>query len=201
MLFRSINFAKLTTETYTENVSGTGGTLTLSDGTDTTSINLSGNYTLGNFNFSSDGNGGTLLIDPPTDNGAPSAGSSGQFIFNLGGSGQPITISNTPAVNGVILASAGQDTLTGNGGIDQFVFAPTTSPTPVQHTITNFDPNLETINLQQFGKTVISAADLIANHTTQLGHDTLISIGSNESILLKNVQVANLHTSDFLVHA
>jgi hypothetical protein len=60
----------------------------------------------------------------------------------------------------------------------------------VQHTITNFDPNLDTINLQRFGKTVISAADQIANHTTQIRHDTLISIGSNDSILLKNVQVA-----------
>jgi hypothetical protein len=28
----------------------------------------------------------------------------------------------------------------------------------------------------------------------------LIAIDSNDSILLKNVQVANLHTSDFLVH-
>ena len=91
--------------------------------------------------------------------------------------------------------------LTANsGGIDQFVFAPTTSPTPAQHTIINFNPSQDTINLQQFGNTIVSAADLIANHTTQVGNDALIAIDSNDSILLKNLQVTNLHASDFILH-
>jgi Tryptophan-rich Synechocystis species C-terminal domain len=41
------------------------GTLTVSDGTHTDSIALLGNYTLANFTASSDGNGGTSVIDPP----------------------------------------------------------------------------------------------------------------------------------------
>ncbi len=200
---QDINFAKLTTETYTENASGTGGALTLSDGTDTTVINFLGNYTLANFNFSTDGSGGTLVVDPPTQ----SATSSGQFVFDLASStqinepslAQHATISGT--TNEVIVAGNGQDMLTGNGAVDRFVFAPTTSPSPVQHTVTNFNTNLDTIDLQQFGKTVTSAADLIANHTTQVGADTLIAVDSNDSILLKNVHAANLHTTDFLVHA
>src|SRR6202023_4194024 len=41
------------------------GTLTVSDGTNTASIALLGNYSLANFTVSSDGHGGTSLVDPP----------------------------------------------------------------------------------------------------------------------------------------
>ena len=67
---RDIDFSHLTTETYTENSAGTGGTLTLSDGTDTANINFAGNYVLANFTLSTDSSGGTLVIDPPTNHGS-----------------------------------------------------------------------------------------------------------------------------------
>ncbi len=41
------------------------GTLTVSDGTHTASIALTGNYSLANFTASSDGKGGTNVVDPP----------------------------------------------------------------------------------------------------------------------------------------
>jgi probable HAF family extracellular repeat protein len=41
------------------------GTLTVGDGTHSVSIVLTGNYSLGNFTPSSDGGGGTKIIDPP----------------------------------------------------------------------------------------------------------------------------------------
>jgi Tryptophan-rich Synechocystis species C-terminal domain len=41
------------------------GTLTVSDGTHTASMALLGNYSLANFTASSDGHGGTSVIDPP----------------------------------------------------------------------------------------------------------------------------------------
>jgi len=41
------------------------GTLTVSDGNHSVSIALSGNYSLGNFIASSDGHGGTSVVDPP----------------------------------------------------------------------------------------------------------------------------------------
>ena len=41
------------------------GTLTVSDGTHTANIAMLGNYTLANFHVSSDGNGGTSVVDPP----------------------------------------------------------------------------------------------------------------------------------------
>jgi hypothetical protein len=39
--------------------------LTVSDGSRTASIALLGNYSLGNFTVSSDGHGGTTVVDPP----------------------------------------------------------------------------------------------------------------------------------------
>jgi hypothetical protein len=61
---KDINFATAT-ETYTENSAGTGGTLTVTDGSDTAQINFTGNYVLANFKFSADASGGTLIVDPP----------------------------------------------------------------------------------------------------------------------------------------
>jgi hypothetical protein len=61
---RDINFATAT-ETYTENSAGTGGTLTVTDGTNTANINFTGDYLLANFKLSADGSGGTLVFDPP----------------------------------------------------------------------------------------------------------------------------------------
>jgi hypothetical protein len=45
------------------------GTLTVSDGTHTASIALLGNYSLASFTASSDGNGGTSVVDPPLAGG------------------------------------------------------------------------------------------------------------------------------------
>jgi hypothetical protein len=45
------------------------GTLTVSDGTHTASIALLGNYSLANFTTSSDGHGGTSVVDPPIPTG------------------------------------------------------------------------------------------------------------------------------------
>jgi hypothetical protein len=45
------------------------GTLTVSDGTHVASIALLGNYSLANFTASSDGHGGTSVVDPPLAGG------------------------------------------------------------------------------------------------------------------------------------
>jgi hypothetical protein len=41
------------------------GVLTVTDGPDTVHLSFSGSYSLGNFKFASDGNGGTIVYDPP----------------------------------------------------------------------------------------------------------------------------------------
>ncbi|WP_407177237.1 FecR domain-containing protein [Bradyrhizobium sp. STM 3562] len=122
------------------------------------------------------------------------AGETVHFVFNENASSA--TLQGTPG-NDVIFATGGSDSLTGNGGLDQFVFKPTSGPDAVQHTITDFDPNLDTIDLRQFGNG-ISVANLTAN-ATQQGSDTVVTIDAHDSLLLKNVVATSLHTSDFII--
>jgi hypothetical protein len=63
--FRDIDFAKAAPATYSGNSSG--GTLAVSDGTHTANIALLGNYLASTFVASSDGHGGTLVVDPPAN--------------------------------------------------------------------------------------------------------------------------------------
>ena len=49
------------------------GTLTVTDGTDTALLNFNGSYVLANFKFASDGNGGTIVYDPPVPTSNPPA--------------------------------------------------------------------------------------------------------------------------------
>ena len=77
------------------------------------------------------------------------------FVFNQAGEGA-VTLTGT-AGKDVIFGSGNGDTLTGNGGQDQFVFSPTSSPTTVQHTITDFDVNLDKIDVRQFHAITASA--------------------------------------------
>jgi hypothetical protein len=118
------------------------------------------------------------------------------FDFNQGGQGPNINLTGTTG-NNVIFGTGNSDTLTGNGGEDQFVFAPTSGPTAAQHTITDFNTHLDTIDLRQFTN-INTTADALAT-AAQQGNDTLLRIDSQDTILLKNVIAANLHASDFIV--
>jgi hypothetical protein len=69
---RDVAFTAHTTLGYTvtsynsdQSSQPTGGTLTVSDGTHTAKLALLGNYTASSFAMSSDGHGGTLVVDPP----------------------------------------------------------------------------------------------------------------------------------------
>jgi hypothetical protein len=59
-----INFATVGTPTFKG--TSTGGVLTVSDGSHTANIALLGNYIASTFTVSSDGHGGTYVVDPPT---------------------------------------------------------------------------------------------------------------------------------------
>ena len=96
----------------------------------------------------------------------------------------------------VIFAAGHSDTLTGGGGQDQFVFKETTGSVPVQHTITDFNANLDTIDVRQYGG-IHSWTDVAE---TQQGSDTLLTLDDHTTVLLKNVLASTLHQSDFIVH-
>jgi hypothetical protein len=67
----------------------------------------------------------------------------------------------------------------------------------VEHTITDFIARLDKIDLRQFS--AITAANLPTE--TQQGADTLITLDSNDTLLLKNVASSHVHASDFILHA
>jgi VCBS repeat-containing protein len=117
------------------------------------------------------------------------------FIFNEAGDGSGLTLEGTSGKD-VIFATESSDTLVGNGGKDQFVFAPTSSQDTVQHTITDFVAGQDKIDLRQFDK-VSSWTQLIAE---QQGANTLLTVDDHDKILLKNVVSTNLHANDFIVH-
>ena len=62
---RERDFGPGTALGFTEAGDNLSGTLTVSDGTNTASLTLLGQYVAGNFTKQSDGNGGTLITDPP----------------------------------------------------------------------------------------------------------------------------------------
>jgi len=131
---KGITFDSGTTFTYTPNSAGTGGTLTIFEGaTVVDTINFAGNYTTANFTAQSDGNGGTLITDPPTSSGTGSI----LIADNIESYG----------VGSPIFALAGNDQLTGSHGADQFVFAQ-----PMSHdVIYSFDTAADKIDLVGFG--------------------------------------------------
>ena len=80
----------------------------------------------------------------------------------------------------------------------QFVFSDTSSG-PVQHTITDFETTLDRLDLRQFSA-IHTMAD-INPVLQQVGNDTLITLDGNDTILLQNVLIANIHASNFIFHA
>jgi hypothetical protein len=61
-----VNYRATTTASFLGNT--TGGTLTVSDGVHTASLALNGNYLSSSWTLSSDGNGGTIVVDPVASN-------------------------------------------------------------------------------------------------------------------------------------
>ena len=134
------------------------------------------------------------------------------FIFSEGAEG-PVTLNGT-AGKDVIFATTTNDTLSGGGGKDQFVFAPgwagsdgeEFSSPHYSHTITDFIEGLDKIDVRQFSD-VGSINNLII---TQQNGDTLVkwqqqvavgegSVTEHEQLLLKSV-TATLKASDFIFH-
>lgn len=134
-------------------------------------------------------------------NFASEAGSSGaaRFVFSEAGQ-DPVAVNGTSG-DDIIHATASNDILTGGAGADQFVFAP--HPTAAVHTITDFKPGEDHIDLRLFSGEV-DAANIdswlhahAAQSTTEPA-DVTVTIG-NDVLTLKNIALANLHASDFIV--
>ncbi|UPK08184.1 hypothetical protein IVB05_23895 [Bradyrhizobium sp. 170] len=99
------------------------------------------------------------------------------------------TISGTSG-NDTIFGGAGNDSMTGGAGNDTFVFRANLG----QDTVTDFTVGSDVLEFRD-GIFADAAAALAA--ATVSGSDTLITIDAGNTILLKNVAVANLHAGDF----
>jgi VCBS repeat-containing protein len=106
---------------FTESYNATNDTVSVSDGTNSATLHFNGVYQAANFSFTSDGNGGTIVYDPPVAVGAgsafgakvPSVTANGHgFSFNLADNGHGPTGSDHPVggnahlFDGLIAANA-----------------------------------------------------------------------------------------------
>jgi Ca2+-binding RTX toxin-like protein len=92
--------------------------------------------------------------------------------------------------NDTIAGGAGNDTMSGAAGSDTFVFR----TSPGQDVVTDFTPGADVLEFRD-GIFADAAAALAA--ATASGNNTLITIDANNSVLLQNVSLTNLHQSDF----
>ena len=70
-----IGFGAGTTLAFAEAAGNTSGTLSVTSGTHTANLLLLGQYVAGQFNLGADGNGGTVVTDPPLASSAEMAAS------------------------------------------------------------------------------------------------------------------------------
>jgi serralysin len=153
------------------------GVLTVTDGPDTVHLNFSGSYSLGNFKFASDGNGGTIVYDPPiTDSAAPAAP-------------QP---ASSPGGNNIV-AAAPNAILVGDGAKDTFIF-----PANFGHTaIDNYVAGKDTI---QFDHASFATADAAFAGAHDDGHGSVVMAdAADDALTLHNITAAQLHHAHLLI--
>jgi len=172
-------------------------TLTVSDGTNTAVIQLTGNYSSGSFNFVDDGNqiggvsgtSGTIIYDPPN-----TSQSVGPVVMHDPGQGvTPVTMQDPgPTPSSTIVATAPNQTLSGFAASDNFVF---NFAGVGLTTLTDFHPLSDTL---QFANSIFANLQAILNATLDDGHgNTVIAIDGHDSITLAGVLKAQLHGADF----
>ncbi|MGI4732982.1 MAG: Ig-like domain-containing protein [Janthinobacterium lividum] len=91
----------------------------------------------------------------------------------------------------VLHSGAGNDTLTGNGGADTFDFS---SGAFGKDIVTDFTAGTDFL---QFSKSAFANPADALGHATQVGANVLVTLDANDTVLLSNVTLANLHTTDF----
>jgi hypothetical protein len=170
------------------------GILRVSDGTNTAHLQFTGSYSLGNFSFASDGNGGTIVYDPPTGAATQTTTDSATVDNGASESGSSVISPAAASPSGtIIMASSADQTLTGMGSNDTFVFAPAFG----NATITNFQPTTDVI---QIDHSVFADVQALLAASQDDGHgNVVITADLHDTITLHNVTVAQLqaHQSDF----
>lgn len=119
-------------------------------------------------------------------------GGRGRDILN-GGDGGDILVGGGGGDE--LSGGRGSDTMTGGGGTDMFVFERGFG----SDVITDFNAtnNAEKINFSAVN-TISSIGDLRFNHLSQVGNDAVIDAGNGNVLILRNVDINDLHNADFI---
>ncbi len=125
-----------------------------------------------------DGHGGADIVDPPA---SPSQAVDPVVVHDPG-----------PAASETIVASAPNQTLTGSGASDTFVF----NFAGVGHdTVTDFHPATDAL---QFSGPIFANAQAALNATHDDGHgNTVVALDAHDTITLTGVLKTQLHATDF----
>lgn len=163
---------------FSDAYDSSNGVLTLSDGTNTETLQFVGfKGDSDNFHFAEDANGtGTLVTDPPgLAKSATVSIVSSDTVDSAGTQSSSLDVGQNTSV------------IIGGPGGDHFVFAPGIGA----ETVTNFNTQQDTIELDQFAnaQTVQELQSLIR---TDAHGDALINLGHNDSITLPGVTAAEL---------
>jgi hypothetical protein len=194
---------------FSEAYNASTGLLTVSDGTNAASLTFV-NFD-GTLNFASDGNGGTLITDPPETGSSSNAslsggnGSASELPWHaILGNDQihfapDLTLTEYSGVTGPegqnSASSRALSVSIGGPDNDNFHFHPAPGAD-----IGNFNPQVDTVELEKFAnaQTMQQLASLI---TTDVHGDAVIELGHNDSITIPGVMQSYLQTHlQSLVH-
>jgi Ca2+-binding RTX toxin-like protein len=108
------------------------------------------------------------------------------LVLNGSSGGQTLTAGSSPTT----LIGGPSDILNGGAGTDTFVFKSDFG----SNTVNNFTPGTDTL---QFSQSMFANAAAVLGDAQQVGSDVVIAHDALDVVTLHNVQLANLHASDF----
>ncbi len=171
---------------FSDSYDDSTGILTLSDGTNTETLQFAGfKGDINDFHFSEDTNGtGTLITDPPGLTNSATV----SLVCSETTDATPTSTSSLSTTNNEITTELGSNaSVTVGPDSDQFVFNPGIGA----ETVTNFNWQQDTIELDQFAnaRTVQELQSLV---TTDVHGDAVINLGHNDSITLPGTSTTEL---------
>jgi aryl-phospho-beta-D-glucosidase BglC (GH1 family)/20S proteasome alpha/beta subunit len=190
------------------------GALSVSNGISVDLLDFVGSYSLANFKFASDGQGGTIVYDPPVTSPSSTEGADGSTVVignstiqgNEGlqspvivASGATLTFDH--AVGGGTITNNGTVDVTSNStvnlvagaGPDNFVFAPNFG----QATIKNFTPGTDSLQIDHTMFVSLNALTAAMHDDTH--GNAVITDAAHDTITIENITTAQLfaHQGDF----
>jgi hypothetical protein len=164
----------------------------VSDSSDhqTETFTLAGNLSGSTWTVTGDGHGGVNIVDPPASGGQ----AVGPVVAHDPGPGVGGVVMNDPgpAPNQTIVASVPNQTLTGYGSSDTYVF---NFKGVGQDTVADFHPATDAL---QFASPIFANAQAALNAAQDDGHgNTVVTLDAQDTITLAGVAKAQLHATDF----